>query len=65
MRRPLSDAERGGDDSAHMAGWVRTEQAAAYVEYVTRTGLSAYKKTPGNLGARCGRMTSATAGQRS
>jgi heme-degrading monooxygenase HmoA len=33
-------------------GWVRTEQTAAYVEYVTRTGLSAYKKTPGNLGAQ-------------
>ena len=25
-------------------GWVRTEQAAAYVEYITRTGLSAYEK---------------------
>ena len=33
-------------------GWIRTEQAAAYVEYVTRTGLSAYKNTPGNLGAQ-------------
>jgi len=33
-------------------GWVRTEQAAAYVEYITRTGLSAYGKTPGNLGAQ-------------
>jgi heme-degrading monooxygenase HmoA len=32
--------------------WVRTEQAAAYVEYITRTGLSAYGKTPGNLGAQ-------------
>ena len=33
-------------------GWVRTEQAALYVEYIARTGLSAYKKTPGNLGAQ-------------
>jgi heme-degrading monooxygenase HmoA len=33
-------------------GWVRTGQAAAYVEYVARTGLSAYRKTPGNLGAQ-------------
>jgi heme-degrading monooxygenase HmoA len=33
-------------------GWVSTEQAAAYVEYITRTGLSAYEKTPGNLGAQ-------------
>jgi hypothetical protein len=32
-------------------GWVRTEQAVAYVEYITRTGLSEYEKTPGNLGA--------------
>jgi hypothetical protein len=33
-------------------GWVRTDQAAAYVEYITRTGLNAYKQTPGNLGAQ-------------
>src|SRR5712691_6451496 len=33
-------------------GWVRTEQAAPYVEYITRTGLEAYGKTPGNLGAQ-------------
>ena len=33
-------------------GWVRTEQAAAYVEYITRTGLSAYQQTPGNQGAQ-------------
>jgi hypothetical protein len=33
-------------------GWVRTEQAAPYVEYITRTGLSAYEQTPGNLGAQ-------------
>jgi heme-degrading monooxygenase HmoA len=32
-------------------GWVRTEKAAAYTEYVTRTGLDSYQKTPGNLGA--------------
>jgi heme-degrading monooxygenase HmoA len=33
-------------------GWVRTEQTAAYVEYITRTGLAGYGKTPGNLGAQ-------------
>jgi heme-degrading monooxygenase HmoA len=33
-------------------GWIRTDQAAAYVEYITRTGLSGYKQTPGNLGAQ-------------
>ena len=33
-------------------GWVSTERAAAYVEYVTRTGLSGYKQTPGNQGAQ-------------
>jgi heme-degrading monooxygenase HmoA len=33
-------------------GWVRTERAAAYVEYITGTGLSAYRQTPGNLGAQ-------------
>jgi heme-degrading monooxygenase HmoA len=33
-------------------GWVRTEQAAAYVEYITGTGLSEYASTPGNLGAQ-------------
>jgi hypothetical protein len=33
-------------------GWVRTEQAAAYVEYVTRTGLSGYQETPANRGSQ-------------
>ena len=33
-------------------GWVKTEQAAAYVEYITRTRLRGYEKTPGNLGAQ-------------
>jgi heme-degrading monooxygenase HmoA len=33
-------------------GWVSTERAAAYVEYVNSTGLISYKKTPGNLGAQ-------------
>jgi hypothetical protein len=33
-------------------GWVSTEKTAAYVEYVTRTGLDSYRKTPGNLGAQ-------------
>jgi heme-degrading monooxygenase HmoA len=33
-------------------GWVSTERAAPYVEYVTSTGLSGYRTTPGNLGAQ-------------
>lgn len=33
-------------------GWVRTEQARAYVAYVTETGLSSYQDTPGNQGAQ-------------
>jgi heme-degrading monooxygenase HmoA len=33
-------------------GWVRTEQTAAYVDYIDRTGLDAYRTTPGNLGAQ-------------
>jgi heme-degrading monooxygenase HmoA len=32
-------------------GWVRTERAAAYVDYIKNTGLDAYQQTPGNLGA--------------
>jgi heme-degrading monooxygenase HmoA len=33
-------------------GWVRTEQAATYVDYIDRTGLDAYRRTAGNLGAQ-------------
>lgn len=33
-------------------GWVRTEQAAAYVDYIAGTGLHEYVQTPGNLGAQ-------------
>ncbi|WP_436523215.1 hypothetical protein [Actinoplanes sp. HUAS TT8] len=33
-------------------GWVRTDQVEAYVAYIDRTGLSAYRGTPGNLGAQ-------------
>ena len=33
-------------------GWVRTDQAAAYVEYIDRTGLTGYRETAGNLGAQ-------------
>ena len=40
-----------------VAGWSRLAgpapaPAAPYVEYITRTGLSAYEKKPGNLGAQ-------------
>jgi heme-degrading monooxygenase HmoA len=33
-------------------GWVATEKAAAYVDYVTATGLTGYRETPGNRGAQ-------------
>jgi heme-degrading monooxygenase HmoA len=29
-------------------GWVRTEDRAAYVDYIERTGLAEYRRTPGN-----------------
>jgi heme-degrading monooxygenase HmoA len=32
-------------------GWVRTSDRAAYAEYLERTGLTAYRATPGNRGA--------------
>ena len=32
-------------------GWTRAEDAARYAEYVRETGLSEYRKTPGNRGA--------------
>jgi heme-degrading monooxygenase HmoA len=32
-------------------GWVRTEDRAAYVEYIDRTGMAEYRGTPGNRGA--------------
>lgn len=33
-------------------GVVRTIDAAAYVEYITGTGIEAYRTTPGNRGAQ-------------
>jgi len=33
-------------------GWVRTERAAAYVDYIAGTGLAEYRGTAGNLGAQ-------------
>jgi heme-degrading monooxygenase HmoA len=32
-------------------GWVGTDRASEYVEYISRTGLAEYRRTPGNLGA--------------
>jgi heme-degrading monooxygenase HmoA len=32
-------------------GWVRTDDRAAYVEYIERTGMAEYRGTPGNQGA--------------
>ncbi len=32
-------------------GWVRTEDRGVYVEYVEETGMSEYRRTPGNRGA--------------
>jgi heme-degrading monooxygenase HmoA len=33
-------------------GKIRTEQVAAYVEYITGTGIAEYRQTPGNQGAQ-------------
>jgi hypothetical protein len=33
-------------------GWVADEKAAAYVAYVTETGIAGYLATPGNRGAQ-------------
>ena len=33
-------------------GKIRTEDVAAYVEYINGTGIAEYKQTPGNLGAQ-------------
>jgi heme-degrading monooxygenase HmoA len=33
-------------------GWVRTDRAAAYVDYIAGTGIAEYRQTPGNLGAQ-------------
>src|SRR3954470_9693259 len=32
-------------------GWVSTDRAERYADYIARTGLAAYRETPGNLGA--------------
>ncbi len=32
-------------------GWTLSKDAAAYAEYVERTGIRAYRQTPGNRGA--------------
>jgi heme-degrading monooxygenase HmoA len=32
-------------------GWVSTERAGEYVDYISRTGLAEYRRTAGNLGA--------------
>ncbi|SOE02184.1 hypothetical protein [Blastococcus haudaquaticus] len=32
-------------------GWVRTADREAYVDYVEGTGMSEYRRTPGNRGA--------------
>lgn len=33
-------------------GWVETDRADEYVEYINRTGIAEYRRTPGNLGAQ-------------
>jgi hypothetical protein len=43
-------------------GWVRTEDAAAYIAYIDETGMREYRETPGNLAAPCCVETSMTAG---
>jgi heme-degrading monooxygenase HmoA len=33
-------------------GWVATERATAYVDYIKETGIAEYRQTPGNVGAQ-------------
>lgn len=33
-------------------GWVRSDRLAEYVDIVERTGMAAYRETPGNAGAQ-------------
>ncbi|MEU4560240.1 hypothetical protein AB0F72_17815 [Actinoplanes sp. NPDC023936] len=33
-------------------GWVSTERVGEYVTYIEQTGLTAYRRTPGNRGAQ-------------
>ncbi|WP_127546604.1 hypothetical protein [Actinoplanes sp. OR16] len=33
-------------------GWVPTERVGAYTTYIEQTGLTGYRRTPGNLGAQ-------------
>ncbi|MEU4694257.1 hypothetical protein [Actinoplanes sp. NPDC023714] len=33
-------------------GWVRTERVGEYTTYIEQTGLTGYRRTPGNLGAQ-------------
>ncbi|MFN8078223.1 MAG: hypothetical protein U0Q19_01540 [Kineosporiaceae bacterium] len=33
-------------------GWVQTDRAAEYVDYISETGLEEYCASPGNLGAQ-------------
>jgi heme-degrading monooxygenase HmoA len=33
-------------------GWVGTDRADEYIEYISRTGIAEYRRTPGNLGAQ-------------
>jgi heme-degrading monooxygenase HmoA len=32
-------------------GWVRTQDRDDYVDYIERTGMTEYRRTPGNRGA--------------
>ncbi|GID92444.1 antibiotic biosynthesis monooxygenase family protein [Amorphoplanes digitatis] len=33
-------------------GWVATEGAGEYVDYINRTGMAEYRRTPGNVDAQ-------------
>ena len=33
-------------------GWVATDRAAEYVAYIEKTGIAAYRATPGNVDAQ-------------
>lgn len=51
---PIDDATPEGGDEIVVRMWrgvVRTEDQDDYVDYIERTGMRAYRSTPGNLNA--------------
>ena len=48
---PKAAGEGGAHGGPHLEGVTRTEDADTYLTYLQRTGLAAYRATPGNRAA--------------